>query len=153
MDQHLQNFILCNSATQPFSQSLIIYLFFLLCHSAFSCLKCEKAFRDSGDLKKEERIHTDEKPSKSSNWDIAFRQKGALKKHGRIQTDGKPFSCSICDMTFRNSGDLKNQERIQNSINYNIWRPMKGSAALMRNHSAPRSVTRNSINYTIWRSM
>ena len=49
------------------------------------CDVCEKAFRQSSDLKRRVRIHTNEKPYECDVCDKAFRQLSTLKRHERTQ--------------------------------------------------------------------
>ena len=87
-----------------------------LSHLAFhlfnACSKCDKAFSQKTHLKKQEVIHTGQKPHACSKCDKTFTQKAYLKTQELIHTGKKPHVCSKCDKTFTQKGTLKTYELI-----------------------------------------
>ena len=99
----------------------------------FSCLKCEKKFSQSQHLKIHERIHTNEKPYRCLKCEMKFSRSHNLMTHERVHTVEKPFSCSKCENKFSEGM---------------LGRDMK-EFILMKNHSAAQSVKRSSAVNTI----
>uniref|UniRef100_A0A8C2FKU2 C2H2-type domain-containing protein n=1 Tax=Cyprinus carpio TaxID=7962 RepID=A0A8C2FKU2_CYPCA len=64
------------------------------------------------DLKKHQRMHSEEKPYKCSICNKIFKWSEYLKLHERTHTGDKPYKCSHCDKRFRWSDYVKRHERI-----------------------------------------
>ena len=79
-----------------------------LSHLAFhlfnACSKCDKVFSQKTHLKKQEVIHTGQKPHACSKCDKTFSQKQSLKSHQLTHTDEKAHVCSKCGKTFTQKG-------------------------------------------------
>ncbi|KAF1610666.1 UNVERIFIED_CONTAM: Zinc finger and SCAN domain-containing protein 21, partial [Eudyptes pachyrhynchus] len=62
--------------------------------------KCGKAFGQSSDLLKHQRMHTEEAPYQCKDCGKAFSGKGSLIRHYRIHTGEKPYQCNECGKSF-----------------------------------------------------
>ena len=77
----------------------------------FNCTFCDYKSNYKFNLKKHERVHTDERPFSCSMCDKKFKDSGTLTTHERIHTGYKPYSCSKCDYKCSQKGPLKKHER------------------------------------------
>jgi len=79
---------------------------------------CGKAFKESGNLKKHKRVHTDEKPYVCDFEDCgkAFAASGNLVTHKHFHTNERPYVCDFedCGKAFTQSTDLTTHKRIHN---------------------------------------
>jgi len=80
----------------------------------FQCPECSKVFRDSSNLLKHIRCHTQEKPYKCKFCGKAFAHSSTLKGHENIHTGEKPFTCDHpgCNKSFPNSSNLSRHKRV-----------------------------------------
>lgn len=106
------------------------------------CETCQKTFLGSNDLRKHQRVHTDERPYICGECDLGFKQNGTLKNHiqskhcklngfyvceicnqtfalkdrlklhQRTHTGEKPYSCELCDKKFARGGQLSQHMRV-----------------------------------------
>ena len=77
----------------------------LTCNKLLSCSQCATEFARAYILKTHKPIRTDEKPFSYKRCD--YKQPTALMTHARIHTNKKPFSCSQCDYKWSTSGSLR----------------------------------------------
>ncbi|XP_065171779.1 LOW QUALITY PROTEIN: zinc finger protein 501-like [Atheta coriaria] len=71
----------------------------------FQCATCQKRFLSRNDLRKHERIHTDERPYVCEKCNMGFRQCGSLKnhmasKHNEDLESPPVFICNYCHKAF-----------------------------------------------------
>ena len=99
----------------------------------FSSSKCNKTFRKSELLKREERVLTGDKPLNCSQCATECTRVYILKTHKQIRTDEKPFSCKRCDYKCKQSTALMTRE-----------------STPIRNHSAARNVTTNALHQAVY---
>ncbi|XP_077111162.1 uncharacterized protein LOC143767027 [Ranitomeya variabilis] len=72
----------------------------------FSCLECEKCFKQKSYLLKHQRIHTGKKPFSCSECGKCFIRKSHLVRHHKIHTGEKPYLCSECGKCFLEKANL-----------------------------------------------
>ncbi|XP_069610949.1 oocyte zinc finger protein XlCOF7.1-like [Ranitomeya imitator] len=78
----------------------------------FSCLECEKCFKQKSYLLKHQRIHTGKKPFSCSECGKCFIRKSHLVRHHKIHTGEKPYLCSECGKCFLEKANLVTHQRI-----------------------------------------
>ena len=64
-----------------------------------------------GDLKRHEKIHANEKPHSCQHCTKSFHDIRDIKRLERIHTEN-PYSCKICKKSFKLMGNLKRHEKI-----------------------------------------
>ncbi|XP_054834913.1 zinc finger and SCAN domain-containing protein 20-like [Eublepharis macularius] len=79
---------------------------------AYKCTKCGKIFSQKGGLKKNERIHSGEKPFKCVLCQKNFTNSSSLIMHERIHKGKKPYKCSACEKSFSRKGTLIIHEKL-----------------------------------------
>ena len=77
----------------------------------FNCTYCDYKTNHKCNLKKHERVHTDERPFRCFMCDKKFKDSSTLTAHERIHTGYKPYSCSKCDYKCTQKGPLYKHER------------------------------------------
>ena len=97
-----------------------------------SASKCNKTFRKSGLLKREERVLTCNKLLSCSQCATEFARAYILKTHKPIRTDEKPFSYKRCD--YKQPTALMTHARIHTN---------------KKNHSAAHNVTTNALHQAV----
>jgi len=76
-----------------------------------NCQECGKTLRDKQVLKNHMiNIHTEKMPFKCDKCDRCFKQAGNMKQHQLIHSDIKNFECNACEKKFKHKGDLKRHE-------------------------------------------
>uniref|UniRef100_A0A3B5L1L3 Zinc finger and BTB domain containing 14 n=1 Tax=Xiphophorus couchianus TaxID=32473 RepID=A0A3B5L1L3_9TELE len=83
--------------------------------SPHTCDVCGKSFIRAPDLKKHERVHSNERPFACQMCDKAFKHKSHLKDHERRHRGEKPFVCPSCTKAFAKASDLKRHENNMHS--------------------------------------
>ena len=78
----------------------------------FQCIFCGKSFRDTGNLKCHERIHTGEVPFECETCKKTFKSKSELNQHERIHSGEMPYECKTCNKRFNQPTNLKAHERV-----------------------------------------
>ncbi|XP_051031934.1 zinc finger protein 883 [Phodopus roborovskii] len=105
----------------------------------YNCTKCKynKCFSHTSNLERHYRIHTGQKPYKSSECDKSYGSSSLRRHHRmhtgekacnecekpfttnsdhktqkRIHTEEKPYKCSACDKSFSSKGNLRIHQRI-----------------------------------------
>ena len=78
----------------------------------YLCTFCQKAFLNSGNLNKHERIHTGKVPFECRTCMKRFKTKGVLKIHERNHTGEITFECKECKKRFKRKEHLKRHEMI-----------------------------------------
>ncbi|ERE65042.1 zinc finger protein [Cricetulus griseus] len=76
-------------------------------YKPYSCEVCQKSFIRAPDLKKHQRVHSNERPFACHMCDKAFKYTSHLKDHERRHRGEKPFVCSTCTKAFAKGSDLK----------------------------------------------
>ena len=75
------------------------------------CEECGKTLRDKQVLKNHMiNIHTEEMPFKCDKCDKCFKQAGNMKQHQLLHSNVKNFTCNACEKKFKHKGDLKRHE-------------------------------------------
>lgn len=77
-----------------------------------TCPECGKTLRDHQVLKNHMiNIHTQEMPFKCEHCDKRFKQVGNMKQHQLIHSDIKNFICNACEAKFKRKDDLKRHQK------------------------------------------
>lgn len=107
-------------------ESHIYFLcFVLLGERPFKCHICQKAFKQSSDLKKHINLHTGANQFKCEECNMEFRRADALRKHKLGHKVGN-MPCGHCGKNFLHIGALRahramhNGKTEENIIIYNI---------------------------------
>ena len=88
------------------------------------CLKCERAFTQSDNLKTHERMQKGEKPFSYLKCDKAFNLSGYFQKHKKILKKVLSFSlfaCSKCDERSAANVDLEKHDRTHTGVKSFAW--------------------------------
>ena len=64
------------------------------------CQFCEKEFKTMFNLKRHERVHTNEKPFLCKHCGKSFRENKHMKLHENIHKGIQPFACNTCGKKF-----------------------------------------------------
>eukprot|EP00092_Neocalanus_flemingeri_P032141 GFUD01034932.1.p1 GENE.GFUD01034932.1~~GFUD01034932.1.p1 ORF type:complete len:677 (+),score=138.46 GFUD01034932.1:265-2295(+) len=84
-----------------------------------NCPECGKTLRDQQVLKNHMiNIHTQEMPFKCDQCDKRFKQIGNLKQHQIIHSDVKKFICNACEAKFKRKDDLKRHQKKSCKLQY-----------------------------------
>ena len=76
----------------------------------FKCKECGKSFHYKSQLKRRERVHTEEKPFLCNQCGKSFDQATNLKKQYRIHTGEKPFGCNQCGKRYKHAVHKSNMK-------------------------------------------
>lgn len=87
----------------------------------YTCKFCEKKFVGRNDLRKHERIHTDERPYICNDCGAGFRQGGSLKNHIAAQhsaglQSSEIFVCNYCQKAFPIKERLRLHLRVHTGV-------------------------------------
>ncbi|CDI97348.1 zinc finger protein 236 [Echinococcus multilocularis] len=67
----------------------------------YACSTCTKVFTRPTDLRRHERVHSNERPFVCEICDARFSQSGSLRIHRRIHEEsGRRFKCRVCGVAF-----------------------------------------------------
>ena len=69
-------------------------------------------------LKVHNLVHTEEKPYKCDQCEMAIRVKGTLVQHYRRHTNERPYQCDVCNKTFSLRTGLQSHYQIHTGINH-----------------------------------
>lgn len=79
--------------------------------AVYICEKCQYTFMRKNDLKRHERVHSDERPYKCGVCDKGFTRSDLLACHQRTHTGEKPFVCKECKRKFAKKSSLTSHRR------------------------------------------
>ena len=82
----------------------------------FQCKQCGKCFHHVGNLRKHERLHTEEGTLNCNQCGKVFSREETLKQHNRTHSGEKPFKCNHCGKCFRNSGNFTSHKRTHHTV-------------------------------------
>ena len=82
----------------------------------YECDVCEKRFRQSGDLKATCVFTRTRNRTNAMCARSVLRQSSNLKRHKRIHTNEKPYECDVCDKAFRRSDVFENAQAHSTSL-------------------------------------
>lgn len=94
--------------------------FILLGERPFKCHICQKAFKQSSDLKKHINLHTGANQFKCEECNMEFRRADALRKHKLGHKVGN-MPCGHCGKNFLHIGALRAHRAMHNGETYYIY--------------------------------
>lgn len=97
----------------------IFLCFILLGERPFKCHICQKAFKQSSDLKKHINLHTGANQFKCEECNMEFRRADALRKHKLGHKVGN-MPCGHCGKNFLHIGALRAHRAMHNGKAENV---------------------------------